>query len=122
MTAAVLALNDQATTGKLHPATQKALKRMWTVQREDGGFEWLKCGWSPMESDDDYGVAIGLIAAYAAPNNYVTSEAGRQGTQRLRDYITQNPPPTLHHTAMLLWADSYNVSPVSLGNRFYGLV
>ncbi len=55
MSAAVLAMNDAATTGKLHVTTRKALDRMWKVQRADGGFDWLKCGWPPMESDDDYG-------------------------------------------------------------------
>src|SRR5688572_26703848 len=50
MTAAVLAMNDAATTKKLHPTTKKALDRMWTVQRTDGGVSWIKCDWPPMES------------------------------------------------------------------------
>ena len=49
MSAAVLAMNDAATSGKLHTTTRKALDRMWTLQRADGGFEWLKCDWPPME-------------------------------------------------------------------------
>jgi squalene-hopene/tetraprenyl-beta-curcumene cyclase len=31
MSAAVLAMNDAATTGQLHPTTRKALTRMWSV-------------------------------------------------------------------------------------------
>lgn len=107
MSAATLALNDRATTGKLHPATRQALDRMWSVQRADGGFDWLKCGWPPMESDDEYGAAMALLAAFAAPEDYASSAAARNGLDKLRDYLTHHPPPTLHHTALLLWADSF---------------
>lgn len=107
MSAAVLAMNDAATSRKLHPTTSKALDKMWTLQRADGGFDWLKCDWPPMESDDDYGIAIAALAAHAAPDDYSKSAAAREGVQKLRDYLKNNPPPTLHHTAMLMWADSY---------------
>ncbi len=107
MSAAVLALNDAATTGKLHEATRQALDRMWTVQREDGGVAWLKCGWPPMESDDDFGATVMALAVGAAPGGYRQTEAARNGFARLRAYFKQHPGPTLHHRAMLLWADSY---------------
>ncbi|MBC8356182.1 MAG: squalene--hopene cyclase [Planctomycetes bacterium] len=117
MSAAVLAMNDAATSGKLHATTQKALDRMWTLQREDGGFDWLKCGWPPMESDDDYGIAIAALAAGAAPNDYGKSETARAGVQKLRDYLKKNPPPTLHHTAMLMWADSHGTELLTPAER-----
>ena len=117
MSAAALALNDRATTGKLHPVTRKALDRMWTLQRDDGGFDWLKCGWPPMESDDDYGAAIALIATHAAPNDYAKTAAARKGVQKLHEYLQKNPPPTLHHTAMLLWADSYGSQSLTPAQR-----
>lgn len=106
-TAAGLAFNDAATTGELHPATRKALDRMWTVQREDGGFSWLKCGWPPMESDDHYGVTLAAIAVGVAPENYAENEAAKKGLENVRKYLQKNPPPTVHHQAMLLWASSY---------------
>ncbi len=109
MSAAVLALNDAATTGQLHTSTRKALDRMWTLQREDGGFDWLKCGWPPMESDDDYGIAIAAIAIAAAPNDYGKSHAAQQCLANLKKYLRNHPPPTLHHQAMLLWAESYGL-------------
>ena len=84
MSAAVLAMNDAATSGKLHATTRKALDRMWTLQREDGGFDWLKCGWPPMESDDDYGIAIAALAAGAAPDDYGSSEAARGAAKTAR--------------------------------------
>ena len=106
-TAAALAFNDASTTGQLHPLTRAALDRMWTVQRDDGGWTWLKCDWPPMESDDHYGVTLAAIAAGVAPGDYAQSTAAQQGIENIRNYLQNNPPPTLHHQAMLLWASSY---------------
>ncbi len=106
-TAAALAFNDAATAGRLQPATRIALDRMWTIQREDGGWDWLKCGWPPLESDDHYGVTMAAIAIGVAPDNYVNSAAAQVGLSSMRKYFRDNPPQTLHHRAMLVWADSY---------------
>jgi len=106
-TATALAFNDAATTGELHPTTHAALDRMWTVQQEDGGWSWLKCGWPPMESDDHYGVTLAAIAVGVAPNNYAKVELAQKGLENIRKYLSNNPPPTIHHQGMLLWADSY---------------
>jgi hypothetical protein len=59
-TAAALAFNDAATTRKLHPLTKVALDRMWTVQREDGGWTWLKCGW-PSNVPDAFPLLFSLL-------------------------------------------------------------
>jgi len=107
MTAAVLAMHDSATTGKLHATTRRALDRMWSVQRADGGIDWLKCDWPPMESDDDFGAAMLALAVGAAPEDYRRTAAAQAGLEKLRGYLVENPAPTLHHEAMLLWADSY---------------
>ncbi len=105
--AAALAFNDAHTTHKLHPLSKTALDRMWTVQRDDGGFSWLKCSWPPMEYDDHYGATLAAIAVGVAPDEYAQSEAAQQGMRKLRDYLKNNPPQNLHHRAMLLWAASY---------------
>ena len=105
-TAAALAFNDAATSRELHPLTQTALDRMWTVQRDDGGFDWLKCNWPPMESDDHYGATLAAIAVGVAPDNYAKTEAAKRGLEGIRKYLKNNPPPTLHHEAMMLWASS----------------
>lgn len=106
-TAAALAFNDAATTNRLHPLTRKALDRMWTVQRKNGSWNWLKCDWPPMESDDHYGVTLAAIAAGVAPEDYAKTDAAKKGLQSIRNYLKKNPPPTLHHSAMWLWASSY---------------
>lgn len=107
-TGAALAFNDAATTGKLHPLSRQALDRMWTVQREDGGFTWIKCNWPPMESDDHYGATLAAIAVGTAPEEYAKTEAAQKGMAKLREYMKTNPGPTLHHRAMVLWAATLN--------------
>jgi squalene-hopene/tetraprenyl-beta-curcumene cyclase len=105
--AAALAFNDAATTGKLHSASRTALDRMWTVQKDDGGFSWLKCDWPPMESDDHYGVTLAAIAVGVAPEDYAATPVAQKGMEGIRRWLKANAQQTLHHQAMLLWANSY---------------
>lgn len=107
VSAAALAFNDARTTGTLHPVTREALDRMWTIQREDGAWKWLLCGWPPMENDDHYGATLAALAVGVAPGDYQKSDAARKGIARLKDYLAKNPPPTAHHKAMMLWASTY---------------
>jgi squalene-hopene/tetraprenyl-beta-curcumene cyclase len=102
-TAATLALHDAQSTGKLHPLTRRALDRMWTLQRPDGTWNWIKCNWPPTEHDDYYGAVYAALGVGMAPNGYAQTEPARQGLDRLRKYFKANPPPSLHHKAMLLW-------------------
>ena len=60
-----------------------------------------------MESDDHYGVTLAAIATGVAPNDYAKSELAQKGLENIRRYLNNNPPPTIHHQGMLLWADSY---------------
>lgn len=105
-TASTLAIQDALTTGKLHPLTRQALDRMWTVQRADGGWDWLKCAWPPLEHDDYFGAVYAAVGVGHAPDNYAQTEKAKAGLERLRRYCNfkTNPPPSLHHKAMLLWA------------------
>ncbi|MHC4625839.1 MAG: hypothetical protein ACYTDV_02555 [Planctomycetota bacterium] len=107
MVAAVLALNDAATTGKLHPLTRKALDRMWTLQREDGGWTWQKGNKPPSGIDDYFGVAMAAIGAGAAPGDYSKTPLAAEGIDRLREYFRNNPPANIHNRAILLWASTY---------------
>jgi squalene-hopene/tetraprenyl-beta-curcumene cyclase len=105
----VVAAHALATSdGKsLHPLTRQALDRMWTVQRPDGGWSWLKCAWPPMESDDHYGATLALLAAGRAPEKYVETPAAKDGIAKARGWLEKNPPATLHQRAMLLWTSKY---------------
>ena len=106
VTASLLAANDRLTTGKLSAVTQKAFARMWKLQRKDGGWDWLECGWPPMESDAHYGVTLAAIGVGMAPGNYALSEEAKAGVDGIRRYLRKNSPPSLHHRAMLLWAST----------------
>jgi squalene-hopene/tetraprenyl-beta-curcumene cyclase len=103
-TAITLAIHDAGTTGKLHPITRQALDRMWTLQQEDGAWDWLKCDWPPLEADDYYGAAFVALGVGIAPDSYAESPAAQPGLHRLRDYLRKHAPPSLHHKTMLLWA------------------
>jgi squalene-hopene/tetraprenyl-beta-curcumene cyclase len=105
-TAAALAFNDAATTGSLHPLTKKALDRVWALQKPSGGFDWLKCGWPPLEHDDYYGTLVAALGAGHAPGGYAQTPSAQTGLTRLRSYFAKNPPPDLHHQTILLWASS----------------
>ncbi|MCA9077463.1 MAG: squalene--hopene cyclase [Planctomycetaceae bacterium] len=102
--ATALTFNDRATTGELSDVARTALDRMWTVQRDDGGFNWLKCDWPPMESDDHYGVTLAALAVGLAGEEYAQAEGVQSGVDGINKYLSQNPGPTLHHRAMVLWA------------------
>ncbi len=104
--AAALAHNDAQTTKKLHPTTRIALERMWTIQRADGGWNWLKCGWPPMEADDHFGVTLAALAIGVAPDDYIKTDAAQKGLAKMKDYLQANPPKNVHHKGMLLWANA----------------
>src|SRR4051794_21384523 len=105
-TASALALNDALTTGTLHPRTRQALDRIWTLQKPDGSWSWLKCGWPPYEHDDYYGAVFAALGVGSAPGGYSQSEPAQAGLARLRGYLKANPPPDLHHRTFLLWASN----------------
>jgi squalene-hopene/tetraprenyl-beta-curcumene cyclase len=116
-TAAALALNDAATTGKLHPRTRQALDRIWTLQKPDGSWSWLKCGWPPYEHDDYYGAVFAALGVGSAPEGYAQTEAARTGLERLRSFLKSNPPPDLHHKTFLLWASMRLDGLITAGDR-----
>jgi squalene-hopene/tetraprenyl-beta-curcumene cyclase len=103
-TAAALAFNDAASTGKLDPLTRAALDRMWTIQRPDGAWNWFDCDLPPMEDDDYYGTALAATAVGHAPGDYKSTKAAQFGIEKVRGYLRANPAPNLHHRALLLWA------------------
>jgi squalene-hopene/tetraprenyl-beta-curcumene cyclase len=103
-TAAALAINDASSTGKLHPLSRQALDRIWTLQKPDGGWNWLKCNWPPYEHDDYFGALVAALGTAHAGKDYQETKTARAGLEKLRRYFKSNPPPSLHHQAMLMWA------------------
>src|SRR5439155_21746960 len=106
-TAAALAFSDAASTRKLHPLTREALDAMWKYQRKDGGWNWIKCNWPPLESDDHYGVTLAALAVGVAPDDYKNTDAAKKGLDGIRRYLKTTKSTMRHHRAMLLWASTY---------------
>lgn len=104
---AALGLAVSETGDVLQPVTRQALDRMWAVQKPSGGWDWLKCGWPPMESDDYYGATVALLAAGRAPGRYLETPAAREGVRKAKAWLAATPAPSLHHRGMLLWASTY---------------
>jgi squalene-hopene/tetraprenyl-beta-curcumene cyclase len=116
-TASALAFNDAHSSGKLHPLTRSALDRMWTLQRPDGSWGWLKCNWPPAEADDEYGVLVAALGVGVAPDGYAGTLAARAGLAKICGYLHSHPPPSLHHEIMLLWASCYLPDLMTAHNR-----
>lgn len=103
-TAAALALHDARSTGRLHAITRAALDRMWTLQRKDGAWNWPKCEWPPFEIDDYYGAVLAAVGTAHAPEHYMQGDSAKAGVEKLRAYLKNTAPPSLHHKTWLLWA------------------
>ena len=106
VTAVALAFDDAQTSGKLHPLTRKALDRMWTLQRPNGAWNWLKCTWPPLEHDDYFGAVFVAVGTAIAPEGYSQTESAQKGLKKLKEYLAKTPPPDLHHKTWLLWASA----------------
>ena len=105
--ASALTFNDLQTTGRLHLITRQALRVMWDFQREDGGWNWRNDGYPPVEYDEHYGVTLAALITGIAPDRYVDTKEARQGLEKIRIFLKNNPPLSLHHRAMIAWASCY---------------
>jgi squalene-hopene/tetraprenyl-beta-curcumene cyclase len=101
--AAGLTMNDAQSTGKLSDVARSVLDKMWSVQREDGGWMWPNCDYAPMEIDEHYGVTLAALAVGIAPDRYSETPQAQAGLEKLRRYFRNDPPKSLHHRAMLAW-------------------
>jgi squalene-hopene/tetraprenyl-beta-curcumene cyclase len=116
-TAVALAVNDAHTTGRLHPMTRKALDKMWTLQKSNGAWNWLKCSWPPMEYDDYFGAVYAAVGVALAPEGYADSTSAQAGLAKLHQYFQKTPVPNLHHKTWLLWAATKHDSFVPASER-----
>ena len=115
--AALLAFNDAMDTGELHTLTKRALDRMWELQRDDGGFDWINANTAPSELDDHYGVTLALIGVGSAPGGYADTPQAQAGIEKLRGYLARHPTTYAHQSGMLLWAASYVENLVTPDDR-----
>ena len=104
MAAAVLAQHDAVTDHRLAPVTRQALDAMWALQRDDGGWEWMKKDQAPSEIDDHFGVTMAAMGTGMAPEHYADTPQARKGLDGIRRYLREHPPATLHQRGLLLLA------------------
>jgi squalene-hopene/tetraprenyl-beta-curcumene cyclase len=107
VTAVSLAMHDRATSGKLQPATRRALDEMWTWQQPDGSWQWPHRDSPPIKLDEHYGATYAAIGVGMAPGDYARGESAAGGLSALRRYLAARPPVSLHEKAMLAWASVY---------------
>ncbi len=119
ITATSMAAHDAKATGKLQPRTRVALDKMWSLQRPDGAWNWLKAGTPPLEHDDYYGAVLVAVGLGLAPENYAADADIKDGVAKLRRYLTKTPAPNPHHAAWLMWAEAKlgGVMPKELRDR-----
>lgn len=108
MAAMTLTVVDRNLSEPFSQNARLALDQMWQVQQPHGGFDWLKCDWPPMESDDQYGAVVAAVAVSAAPATYLQQKQVQNGIEKLKSYLSQSRKQKLrlHHRAILLWAQS----------------
>lgn len=108
VTGAMLAMDDAGTTGTLAPITRQVLDRMWTLQRQDGGFYWLMAVSHPFETSEYYGSALAAVAAGMAPDAYAKTPAAQAGLKKLSGYLREknNAAVFLHDRIYVLWAST----------------
>lgn len=100
-----LAWDDARSGDKLQPATRQALRRMWALQKPEGGWSKMGCGEIvPSENDRHYTAVLAALAVGLAPEGYARTPEAQDGLTRLRRYFAKSPPRNLHDEALLLWA------------------
>lgn len=103
--ASALAVNDGLGGGALDPDTRELLDYLWTTQESDGGWKYTTNHMLPfLERDFYYVTLLMALAVGYAPDTYYESANAKAGFARLKFFIRNRPPETLHDKAVLLWA------------------
>ena len=99
--------------------TEKALARLWDVQRPDGRWDWLEFGLEPWETTEAayHGATFAAFAVGTAPG-YRTGAVATAGIERLRGYLSTNyPGQHLYNRTWALLASTRLEGIVTSGQR-----
>ena len=107
-TAAFLAMSDARSGNEVHQVTRQGLDHAWELLDTSGVWEeWLQCNWPPFESDAEFGPTLMLVALGELREIAALEEQDLKAATKLRKYLQDNPPLSLHAKAMRLWAAMY---------------
>lgn len=104
LNAVSLALLDHALGRAATASTLRAVERMWEVQRDDGGFDWLDFGLEPWEAGNvAWGAAMAAVAVGHLPAE--VREAARPRVDRLRQLLRERRSAmNAHDQLTVVWA------------------
>jgi squalene-hopene/tetraprenyl-beta-curcumene cyclase len=101
-----LAFNDAQTTGKLHPLTRRALDRMLTHQRADGG--WNGIGGAERTFMNEYEeTLLGALGIAVAPDDYARTAQAAAALDRVRGYVKSHPAVAPYQKGLLMWTSRH---------------
>lgn len=106
-TAAGLAEWDKHVTRQLSPETERALKLMFSIQKETGTWGTLNC-WPPYESDAFHEATVAAMAVAAAPGwlDGLKDDKQLAAVESLKKYLRTETPPHDYGRLLLLWASA----------------
>lgn len=111
LNALILASHDSAAGGPPSAITQKAMARLWEVQRPDGAWDWLDFGLEPYETSDAvfHGATVAALAVgTSAGASTARDAASMAGVERLRSYVrAQQASQRLFNRTWALLASSH---------------
>jgi squalene-hopene/tetraprenyl-beta-curcumene cyclase len=100
--AVALMLDDEARGTEIQPVTRRAIARMWSSQRADGGWDWLDFSLEPWQAGEDWGAAMAMLVA--GRGGVAPPGSGARLTRFLRARLADRERPMkLHDRAALLW-------------------
>jgi squalene-hopene/tetraprenyl-beta-curcumene cyclase len=105
-TVAALAVGDSAGGRPMQPDTRALFDYLWASQGSDGAWVVPQKGMLPfLERDPRYvAIMVALGLGYTTSNYYEDDPRGRAGFAKLRGFIRNNLPTSVHDKAVLLWA------------------
>ena len=103
--ASAFAVNDALSGAGMTDDTRELFEHLWKIQGEDGSLRYSTANLLPFPSRN--GRYVEMLVALGAgylPKEYLSSPGPAAGMSRLRHFIRQHFPESLHDQAFLLWA------------------
>jgi squalene-hopene/tetraprenyl-beta-curcumene cyclase len=104
-TAAALTIGDTLRGRALQPDARALFDYLWASQGTDGGWAIPQEGMLPfLERDPRYLAFMVALGVGYAPGRYYEDPSAKAGFAKLRGFIRNNLPTSVHDKTVLLWA------------------